>query len=212
MMDLQEIKANRFKFLKKVYELSEGSTAVFMNMFEDVGTPLQMDRTTANSIGQYLIDEGLLEPRGLGGGIGISHYGIKEVEEAIENPNRGTEHFPSMSIINVQNMNNSVIQQNSPGAVQNVTFNQEEKADLKSFLEELKQSLEGLNLAVAEQNEILAEINTVEAQIDSPKPKSIILKESLKTMRSILESVAANVYTPVLLEKLNLIIGAFGGG
>ena len=71
-MDLQQIKANRFQFLKKVYELSEGSTAVFLNMFDHVGAQLNFDHNTTQNIVDYLINEGLLEVRGLGGGISIS--------------------------------------------------------------------------------------------------------------------------------------------
>ena len=139
------------------------------------------------------------------------HYGIKEVEEALENPDEGTQHFPAVNIINVGTMTNSVIQQSSPSGAQNINFGAEEKADLKSFLLELKQSLDQLNLASDEQNEIIADINTAEVQVDSPKPKTNILRESLKSIRAILEGAAANA-TPELIEKASMFIAMLGSG
>lgn len=210
-MDINEKQALRYKFLNKLYDLTEGNgDPKRIVIYTPFASELGIDKNKIHDIVLYLANEGLLEKR-TRNGIRISHSGIKEIEEARSNPGKGTEHFPPINVIHVQSMTNSVIQQNSTNAIQNVKYHVENREDIASFIEELKSSLDSLNLATEEQNEILAEINTVNAQVDSPKPKTIILGESLKTIKAILESVAANAMTPGLLEKLNMILGAFGG-
>lgn len=124
---------------------------------------------------------------GAGIGVAITHYGVVEIEEAISEPEKPTEHFPAFNIISIGSMNNSTIQQASAGATQNINgFNKEIAPDLNSFLSELKASINKLNLTIEAQQEMMAEIQTTEIQVNSPKPKSSILKESLLTIRNLL--------------------------
>ena len=50
--------------------------------------------------------------------------------------------------------------------------------------------------------EVAADISTIESQIKSSRPKSIIIKESLKGIKTILEGAAGNILASMLLEKL----------
>jgi hypothetical protein len=207
-MDIQKLKKQRFLFLQKVYDESEGDTSC-IGSIDEIGQQLGMDDLTAGRIAQYLIDEGLLEARGLGGTIGISHEGVLEVEEALSNPDKPTQHFLPLNIIHVHTMNNSVIQQGTTNSTQNITITSDNISDLKSFLNDLKIALQKMQLSVDAQGEVLAEITTLEAQTNSPKPKRTIIGEALKSLRSILEGVAGNFATPLFQVTLPHLINTF---
>ena len=115
-MTLDEKKKYRLLFLKKLYEDCDGDTLALVDMYElgnEIGVPGDSIYTTA----QYLQGEGLPQIRTMDGNVSITHEGILEIEEAIENPDQRTEHFPPINIINIHSMENSVIQQGSPGGV-----------------------------------------------------------------------------------------------
>lgn len=207
-MDINEQKKKRFEFLKKLYELSNADTTYYIS-FSDLGKLLELDFTESDKITKYFVGEDLLKYRGQT--IQITHWGIKEVEELLENPEKATEHFLPLNIINVSSMTNSVIQQGNTNSSQTVTFNNSHIPELKEFTNELRSILNSLQLSVDRQNELLSEIQTLEIQLESPKPKNNILKEALKSIQGILTGVAANAATPVIMEKLNILMGYFGG-
>lgn len=207
-MNIQLLKKQRFLFLEKVYNETQGDTSCMVDT-EEIGQELGIDDLASRRIAQYLIDEGLLEAMAIGGGIGLSHNGVLEVEEALSNPDKPTQHFLPVNIINIGSMNNSVIQQGTTNSTQTVTIKAENIADLKSFLLDLKVSLQKMQLSMESQNEVLAEIATLEAQANSPKPKRTIIGEALKSLRSVLEGVAGNVATPLFQVTLPHLINSF---
>ena len=54
--------------------------------------------------------------------------------------------------------------------------------------------------------ELEAEVLTIEHQVASPKPKQLIISESLKSARSILEGVTGSVLATGLLTQLASLI------
>lgn len=103
---------------------------------------------------------------------------------------------------NIGSMNNSQLQQDSSNANQTLTVTQSELADVESFIKELKEQISQIPLSQPEQDELHSEILTVDTQLSSPKPKSLIIKESLKSIRALLEGVTASMVASGLLAKL----------
>lgn len=204
---IMESKVKRFKFLKLLYEVTGGNQNCFVNMWE-IGKELGFDRKDTDLICQYLEGEGLIEYKTLGGGISITHWGVMQIEEAVSEPEKKTQYFPSVvNIINVEQMNNSQIQQGNEHSVQ--TFNQNSDMDFKKlelFLEQMKKDIEKLNLEEDTYKEAMAEINTVATQVSSPKPKNSIIQECLKTLRNILEGTAGSIVATGLLNQLSQFI------
>ena len=204
-MTLEEKKTIRLIFLKTLYEDSNGNTLDFVDMYE-LGEKLGLTSDVAYQTAQYLDGEGLLEIRTLDGGVTITHSGVIEIEEAIENPGEKTEHFPPINIITIHSMENSVIQQGSPGSVQKVNYGTTELDKVKAILAELEKRMDQINLSANDNQEMLQEIQTIKAQLGSPKPKSVIISESLKTIRELLLNVTGNVYTPVIVEWITSLL------
>jgi hypothetical protein len=101
---LEEKRKNRFLLLHKLYELTNGVAEQHLIDIREVGEELGMGGDVALDTFEYLKGEGLTKWMALGGVGTITHWGIKEVEDALEQ--KPTAHFPA----------NIVILSNSPGA------------------------------------------------------------------------------------------------
>lgn len=89
-------KENRFRLLNALYEFCQGSTRKWVNLKElcaHRGIPFDPDAFA------YLLAESLIEPYGAAYTCYLSHYGVKEIEQAWEDPNRSTTYFPAIATI-----------------------------------------------------------------------------------------------------------------
>lgn len=89
-------------------------------------------------------------------------------------------------------VSNAQIQQSTNHSTQTSKVHQLNIGDVARFVHDLKQAIPRLSLNDNDRSEIAAEANTIEAQIGSPKPKHNIIRESLHSIRSILENAAGN--------------------
>jgi hypothetical protein len=88
-------------------------------------------------------------------------------------------------------------------------INTSTKDEIRAFIEDLKGKLEVLGLNSDEQEDIKHEITRIETQVSREKPRVSIINEGLKTINTILLGVATNAYTPIILQKLELLTGRF---
>jgi len=205
MDEITELKKKRFMFLKTVYTESGGDELTSFNMF-DIGKHLGFETSETKNIAHYLNGEGLIKFFAMGGEIVITHFGIVEVEKVLSKPDEPTNYFPPLNIINIHHMENSQIQQGSANSSQVVNISSENKNNIKDFLELLKQGKAELNLSADDNRELNAEITTIESQLDSSKPKKNIIKESLSTLKNILESAVGSVLANELLPKIPALL------
>jgi hypothetical protein len=201
MNTIEDMKKKRFQFLNKLYKLTGGDEFKWFNMFQ-IGKELGFDNALTENIAQYLRDEGLIEFRALGGIIGISHQGVREIEKAFSNPDIPTSHFPPINIIAIGQMISSQIQQASPEATQVGTINEDRYEELKKVIQSLKESIDKLDLDWQHKSDIQAEIQTIEAQMSSSKPKVTIITECLGSIRRILEGATGSMLASSLLSKI----------
>jgi hypothetical protein len=101
---LDEKRSNRFKLLHKLYDLTGGRADRYTIDIRKLGEEIGLDAGVALDTFEYLKGEGLTKWVALGGIGTITHWGVKEVEDALEN--KPTAHFPA----------NIVVLSNSPGA------------------------------------------------------------------------------------------------
>jgi hypothetical protein len=98
-------------------------------------------------------------------------------------------------------VSNSQIQQHSPNATQVATSGLDVE-QVKAFLDALSQAVSDLHLEGDDQAEVEAEVATVESQMASPRPKWGILRESLGSIRRVLEGAGGGAAAKVLLDLL----------
>ncbi|MDP2183061.1 MAG: hypothetical protein Q8K99_10895 [Actinomycetota bacterium] len=204
-MDIEREREDRFRFLRSLWEGSEGSEFFRIGMWE-LGEELGLDRPTVDRIFRFLSGEGLLKGVDIGGGISITHRGIVEVERALSKPDEPTQYFPPVNVIAIGTMSNSVIQQASPNATQNVSIDATEVEGLRSLLADVESRLDALALDMNERQQVEADIATIKAQLSAPSPRRSIVTESLLSLRTILEQVAAAAIAAPLIAKIATIL------
>jgi hypothetical protein len=138
----------------------------------------------------------------------ILHFALQLEQDGIrgegmsfskEEKNTASQHTYNITN-NFSNIQNSQIQQHSTGP-QTLNVNNEFQA-LTEFLSKLASSVDSLELQKDFKDELLAEIATVESQAKSPRPKRIIISESLKSIRIILEGATGSILASELLPEL----------
>ncbi len=105
----------------------------------------------------------------------------------------------------IQGVTGSQLQVNSPGANQQHGLSADQLTDLTKLVQLVTSVLDGNTAQTDELNELRAEIATIRAQVSSPKPKRSVLKESLSSVRAILEGTASEVLAgslPALMPML----------
>lgn len=206
MKNFDKIKADRFRFLNHLYEVTGGNQDQILNMYE-IGSELGLGRDETDKVEQYLEDEGLIASLELGGGIGITHNGVVQVEKAISHPESPTQYFPPIiNIIQIGSMVNSQIQQATHSSSQTLTIGTLERTQVENLLSEIKSALKSINIDHQTQKDLNGEIATIEGQLKTSNPKKSIIKESLTSVRTILEQTGA----AVLAAKITSLLIAFG--
>lgn len=102
---------------------------------------------------------------------------------------------------NIGSMVNSQLQQNSPKATQSMLVTQS-LTDITDFIENLNKNIDKIELNSDLKDELKADILTIESQVSSPKPKEIIMIESLKSIRNILEGITGSIIATGLLTQI----------
>ncbi|WP_312560749.1 hypothetical protein [Anaerospora sp.] len=99
-------------------------------------------------------------------------------------------------ITNVNYIGQMVGSQLQQGTSNAVSYNADIKMDfeaIKVLIEQLKEQLSTMSHVPEQKAELQAEIATIESQINSPKPKEGIIRETLQSIRRILEGGAGNL-------------------
>lgn len=200
MTDIQDKRAVRLRFMKTLYERTDGDRLKMVEI-GDIATDLALPPQTAKSIADYLEGEGLVTFPVAGNVVSISHAGVHEVEEALADPHRETEHFAPISFVSIYGpVVGSQIQSGtrSSSQLQGGLSVHDQREDIVTFADEFKRVLDCLDA----ENRAIAEANLLglEAQMGLPAPNEGIVRESLRTLRSIVEGVAGNAAFVGLVE------------
>jgi len=201
---IEEMKKKRFRFLCALYEESGADQYKVLPTYTIAGDRA-FEHNLTDKIVRYLEQEELVEVAGRGDRICITHKGIREVEQALSNPNAPTEHFPALSVVYVGQMIDSQIQQASPGATQ-ILLREDKHDELAELVESLKDSIDKLGLQHEQQIDLLAQIQTIDAQMSSSKPSRTIISESLRTTRRILEEAAGGALAVGFIETIKSLL------
>jgi hypothetical protein len=106
---------------------------------------------------------------------------------------------PSPTSIHVGTMTGSVIQQGVTQSHATVNF---QTSDIKNVVEQVKAAMATLPLTADQRHDLALDIQTIEPQLASPRPKTAIVTECLRSMRTILEGIAANAAAAGLIYEL----------
>lgn len=106
---------------------------------------------------------------------------------------------------NIGKMQNSQFQQDSPGASQHLKVGTD-LSQIVALMAKMKDSMGQFGLNADSESELETEISTIEIQSKSPKPKSSIISESLKSIRSILEGATGSIAATSFLAQITNLL------
>jgi len=136
----------------------------------------------------------------------ITHAGVREVEDAFTKPQLTTAHFPAY-VLDVQNMTNSSIQQGTNQSSVAITVTSGDVEFVRQLIACLQASIDQLQLSAQATAEMKSEIQTLASRVCSPKPKKVIITETLRSIRTILEGAAGNLIAAGLAAEIVRRIG-----
>lgn len=201
MSTVEERREQRFRFLNLVFEKTRGNIYNLVSMW-DIGEELGWDKQTTDVTAQYLVGEGLIKFWAMGGTLGITHEGVKEIERAKSNPEQPTTYFPAMVNVMSGDFRGSILNVDSTltrlsQSIDNRNADPATATEIKQLIELLNDALKQAPPENTEDAEAVAQ--AAEALIDAatkPKPNKItveILQEGLQKAAQNIASVMPTV-------------------
>jgi hypothetical protein len=113
------------------------------------------------------------------------------------------------AVYNVTNFYGSVsssqIQQQTSDSIQSFATDKLDIGPIVKFLTEIKEKLSELQLTSDMEQKINFEVNTIDAQVNSLKPKTAIVRESLSSIRRILEGAGGAIAARLLISLVSTL-------
>jgi hypothetical protein len=176
-MDLDNPQAKAYLF--ELYTLTKGDPDVQVSMY-DVGAVLGLEKTDAGTMAEGLFIQGYAEMKTLSGGIGITRQGLDLLQvKTVSKPNL-----------------------ESPGLGTGPILETRGKETLEKILQDIKEQLRQTQQTYSQLEELIMDIKTIEVQILSPRPKTNIIREVLRS----LHTNSAAFESELLSNALNSLI------
>lgn len=119
------------------------------------------------------------------------------------------KHRAATTVFNIENMYHSQIQQGTDHSTQTMTTQGPNLQEIRQLVESLKPVVDQLGLERTTKEQLLADIQTVEPQLSAPKPNRSILKESMLSIKTVLEGAAGNILASEILTKYGPLFASF---
>lgn len=212
MVDIPKRRNDRWQIMKAIFDATQGGHVMFAAPADLAHLNLSYEEL-ADGL-DYLANEGLINVSDIGSPDMLTgeykaspcylmtHAGIKEMEKSLDD--EPTNHFPPVSIITVHGNAGPIIA-NSPNARQKVSGAAIDISRISNFIDQLESRIPDLDLSRVESRVLASEIVTIQAQVDSPKPRKQAIRDSLDSIRSVLEGAGENLVAVGLIELLQHI-------
>ncbi|NNF97999.1 MAG: hypothetical protein HKM93_01350 [Desulfobacteraceae bacterium] len=177
-----DIDETGWQFIHKLYDETGGSLEGQASMY-NVGDTLGLDRSAASAVAEKLIGWGLIEIKTLSGGIGITEEGKSQVDRKFGSGVSGGT--------SAQRLTDAIVLEEGLHPV------------ISQLTSDLKSGIGDLKLGVDSSTELTADIKTTEVQMTSSRPKTAIIRETLKSIKSVLVGSAAKN----IIESIDRLLG-----
>lgn len=151
-------------FLYELYTQTKGNTEAQISM-HDVGTALGLEKNEAGSLAENLFIQGFAELKTLSGGIGITDQGMKVLD--IKPPPRPGDDALKLG--------------------KTLVLEAAGKKAVEKILKAIKENSIGAKPSYDTLEELIMDIKTIEVQMMSPRPKTQIIREILRSLSANIE-------------------------
>ena len=166
---MEQINSLSQRYLEELRNRTQGDTTKQVPMFE-VGEALGLEKAEAGTLAEDLIIMGCVELKTLSGAIGITNQGLEMAGGAMNAKSSPAQHLRL-----------------SAGPV----VLREDCAAINSQLTEIRAWVVCGNVSLGQIEEIVVDLKTIEVQMLSPRPKTAILRETLRSLQAGLRGLGA---------------------
>jgi hypothetical protein len=166
-------------YLYELFNQTRGDTSAQVSMY-DIGTTLGLEKTAAGSTAESLFIQGLAELKTLSGGIGITDQGLEALGKTPAETDGGVEKTLGKGPV----------------------LDSADMDLVTALLVEIKTEAAPGKNSYPQLEEIVMDIKTMETQLLSPKPKTGIVREIIKSLHQTIEKSGSSD----LAEKLKSIV------
>ena len=153
-------------FLTELCHRAEGDTARQVSMYE-IGESLGLDKNSAGALAEELIVDGFAELVSLSGGISISAQGLKELNAVpVESSGEAVYRLGDATVLDAEG-----------------------RRAVEEMLADIRRCVYQKGMSYEDMEVIVIDIKTAEIQLLSPKTKTLIIREILKSLQ---ESMTAH--------------------
>jgi hypothetical protein len=170
MTTLDEVNEPARQFLARLFEQAGGQASRQLSMY-DIGKGLGWEREAASQAAQDLMAAGLVEIRTLSGGIGLSADGVDAVRASL-GPREAAPTLPRLGA-------GRILDAAASHAVVQVC-------------DGIKVQAGSLGLDFDSLAELVADLKTVADQLGSPRPKTAVVRASLRSIEGVLQRCEGN--------------------
>jgi len=165
-----ELKQPDQQFLIRLFEQTQGDPSIQVSMYE-IGKMLGLDREASCRAAEELMGSQLVEIRTLSGGIGISAAGSERAKNMIGLTTAGDGEFLKLG-------DRRILSSEGCRSVQQIVL-------------DLKNQAGNLGLDFETLTELMADLKTIDAQLASSRPKTAIVRESLRSIQDVIQTTDA---------------------
>jgi hypothetical protein len=183
MISLHEMDVTGQQFLIQLYEQTKGDLAAQVSMY-DIGDQLGLERDIASTVAQELIGSMLVEIRTLSGGIGISADGLQMAQKLIGPSAASADEFAKLD--------------DTP------LLNASGRPAVDLIVSELKNQAGALGLDFETLAALMADLKTIDAQLGSPRPKTAIIRECLRSVLAVISNTGDNK----IYDRIRTLVGS----
>jgi len=106
----------------------------------------------------------------------------------------------------IHSMQQSQVQQATTDSTQTFVQAPPDLAAVTTLMTRLREQLHALDLTTDARDEVVADIATIEAQAKSPKPRFAIIRETMHSIRSVVEQAAGSAVGAGLVAELTRLL------
>jgi hypothetical protein len=169
-------------YVLELYQMTAGDINAQVSMY-DVGAAIGLEKNDAGKLAEDLIGDGLVAVKTLSGGIGITDLGI---EKAQSTPGAGPAAAATIDLGKGPVMEKKAIDAIAP------------------LIKEIQNRISRNEATYEQIEEMVMDLKTMEVQLLSPRPKTAIVREVLRSLHATLNAAGESDIT----EKIGKMLAA----
>lgn len=189
-------KALRLRLMDRIYELANGATFEVVDPFAALGDG-NVSRQDIFATADYLVQEGLLDWEGRL--VSLTHRGVLEVEQAIDEPDQPTQHFPPMNVAIIGRFQGA-FQQGTTNSQQTVAIGLGMQA-VRAWVDTYRAAADGLAFGDGDRQRADDALDAIDSELTKANPDPARIRLFGNLLLGFVLSMVSNAATAAILGQ-----------